>query len=63
MTKTAVKKIKLTLVRSAIGFPEPQKATVRALGFRRLHQTVEQDDTPVIRGMIAKIVHLLRIQE
>jgi large subunit ribosomal protein L30 len=57
------KMIKLTLVKSAIGFPEPQKATVRALGFHRLHETVEREDTPVLRGMIAKVVHLIQIEE
>ena len=61
--KTEEKSIKITLVRSSIGFPEPQKATVRALGFRRLHQTVEHKDTPVLRGMLAKIIHLVRIEE
>jgi large subunit ribosomal protein L30 len=61
--KAEGKMIKMTLVRSPIGFPEPQKRTVRALGFRRLHQTVELEDTPVVRGMIAKIVHMIRIEE
>ncbi len=57
------KTIKVTLIRSAIGFPKPQKATVRALGFRRLHQTVEHKDTPAIRGMLAKVVHLIQVEE
>jgi large subunit ribosomal protein L30 len=57
------KMIKLTLVRSPIGYPEPQKATVRALGFHRLHQTVEHKDTPVLRGMIAKVIHMIQIEE
>ncbi len=61
--KAEGKIIKLTLVKSAIGFPEPQKATVRALGFHRLHETVEREDTPVLRGMIAKVVHLIQIEE
>jgi large subunit ribosomal protein L30 len=61
--KAESKMIKLTLVRSPIGYPEPQKATVRALGFRRLHQTVEHEDTPVVRGMIAKVIHMIRIEE
>jgi len=61
--KEAGKMIKLTLVRSPIGYPEPQKATVRALGFRHLHQTVEHEDTPVVRGMIAKVIHMIRIEE
>jgi large subunit ribosomal protein L30 len=57
------KTIKVTLMKSGIGFPEPQKATLRALGFRRLHQTVEHKDTPALRGMLAKVVHLIRIEE
>ena len=61
--KAEAKVIKLTLVRSPIGYPEPQKATVRALGFRRLHQTVEHEDTPVLRGMIAKVIHMIRVEE
>ena len=61
--KAEGKIIKITLVRSPIGYPEPQKATVRALGFRRLHQTVEHEDSPVLRGMIAKVIHMIRIEE
>jgi large subunit ribosomal protein L30 len=61
--KTEAKTIKVTLVRSPIGFPEPQKATVRALGLRHMHQTVEQPDTPALRGMLAKVIHMVRIEE
>ena len=61
--KAEGKIIKVTLVKSPIGFPEPQKATVRALGFHRLHQTVEHKDTPVVRGMLAKVIHMVRIEE
>ncbi len=61
--KTGGKVIKVTLVRSPIGFPQSQKATVRALGLRRLHQTVEHQDTPALRGMLAKVVHMIRIDE
>ena len=57
------KTIKITLVRSPIGFSKPQKATVKALGIKELHQTVEHRDTPVIRGMITKVVHLVRVEE
>ena len=64
MPKTSENKtLKVTLVRSPIGYPFPQKATVRALGFRRLNQTVEHKDTPALRGMLAKVVHLIRIEE
>jgi large subunit ribosomal protein L30 len=61
--KTAVKTIKVTLVRSAIGYPKPQKATVRALGLHRMNQTVEHADTPALRGMLAAVSHLIRIEE
>jgi len=57
------KTLKVTLVKSPIGYPEPQKATVRALGLRHLHQIVERPDTPALRGMLAKVVHLIRIEE
>jgi len=55
--------LRITLVRSPIGYAERQKRTVRALGLRRMNQTVEHADTAQIRGMIAKIPHLLRVEE
>jgi large subunit ribosomal protein L30 len=55
--------IRVTLVRSPIGYPERQKRTVRALGLRKMNQTVEHNDNPVIRGMIAKVVHLVEVDE
>lgn len=61
--KTAEKHLRITQVRSAIGCPADQKATVRALGLKRLHHTVEQADTPVIRGMITKVHHLVKVEE
>jgi large subunit ribosomal protein L30 len=61
--KVVGKTIKVTLVRSAIGFPLPQKATVQALGLHRLNQTVEHKDTPAMRGMLNKIIHLIRVEE
>ena len=57
------KYVRITLVKSPIGYPVRQKRTVRALGLRRMHQTVEQEDTPVIRGMIAKVAHLVEVEE
>jgi large subunit ribosomal protein L30 len=57
------KTIKVTLVRSPIGFPVPQKATVQALGLRHLNQTVEHQDTPALRGMLTKVIHLIRVEE
>lgn len=59
----ADKKLKITWVKSSIGYSERQKNTVRALGLRRLGQTVEHDDTPVIRGMVHKVAHLVQIEE
>ena len=64
MVKTvAPKLLRITLVKSPIGFPEPQKRTARALGLRRLHQVVEHADTPAVRGMLVKIIHLIKIEE
>jgi large subunit ribosomal protein L30 len=61
--KTETKTIRVTLVQSPIGYPEPQKRTVRALGLRRMNQTIEHQDSPALRGMINKVVHLVRIEE
>jgi large subunit ribosomal protein L30 len=61
--ETSGKTLRVTLVRSAIGFRKDQKATVKALGLRRLHQTVEHKDTPALRGMLNKVIHLLKIEE
>ncbi len=55
--------VRITLVRSPIGYSERQKATVRALGLRRINQTVEHQDSPTLRGMIAKIAHLIDVEE
>jgi large subunit ribosomal protein L30 len=57
------KTLKITQVRSGIGLPKDQKATVRALGIHRMHETVEQADSPQIRGMIFKVKHLLEVEE
>jgi len=57
------KTLKVTLVRSGIGFPVPQKATLHALGLRHLNQTVEHKDSPALRGMLAKVIHLIQIEE
>lgn len=54
--------IKITYVRSAIGRSKDQKETIRALGFRRLNQTVERPDNPSVRGMINKVQHLVRVE-
>ena len=63
MPESAARKLRVTLVRSPIGYDWRQKRTVRALGLRRLHQTVEHPDSPAIRGMLAKVRHLVQIEE
>ena len=61
--KQPVKKVRITLMRSAIGETLRHKATVRALGFHRLHQTVEHEDSPSLRGMLYLVKKLVRIEE
>lgn len=56
-------KLRVTLVRSTIGRPGDQGRTVRSLGLRRLHHTVDLPDHPSVRGMVAKVSHLLRVEE
>jgi len=56
-------KLRVTQVRSAIDRPKDQKRTVRALGIHRLHESVVKDDRPEIRGMIAKVAHLVTVEE
>jgi large subunit ribosomal protein L30 len=56
-------RLRVTLVKSPTNNHERQKRTVRALGLRRLHQTVEHADSPVTRGMIAKVAHLVEVEE
>ena len=58
-----VKVVRVTLIKSPIGYNLRQKRTVQALGLRRLHQTVEHVDAPTLRGMIAKVSHLVRVEE
>jgi len=57
------KKLLITWVKSTIGAKQDQKDTVRALGFRRRGQVIEQADTPVIRGMVHKVIHLVKVEE
>jgi large subunit ribosomal protein L30 len=61
-TQTA-KKLRITLVKSAIGYSEKHKDTVRALGLHRISQTVEQVDSPTLQGMLRKVNHLVKIEE
>jgi large subunit ribosomal protein L30 len=55
--------LSVTLVKSVIGYPQDQRATVRSLGLRRLRQQVVVPDNPVMRGMLGKVSHLVRIEE
>jgi large subunit ribosomal protein L30 len=59
----AAKRLKVTLVRSTIGFNRTQAETVRGMGLRRLRHTVELPDTPESRGMIHKVRHLVDVSE
>jgi large subunit ribosomal protein L30 len=61
--KVEEKKIRITLVKSAIGYSVRHKATLIALGLRRMNQTVEHLDTPVVRGMLMKVNHLVKVEE
>ncbi|WP_442597509.1 50S ribosomal protein L30 [Neobacillus sp. D3-1R] len=56
-------KLQITLTRSVIGRPQDQRETVKALGLRKVYQTVEQQDNPAIRGMINKVAHLVTVKE
>jgi large subunit ribosomal protein L30 len=57
------KKLRLTLVRSPIGYEKSQRATARGLGLRKLNSTVVVTATPAVHGMVAKIIHLLEVEE
>jgi large subunit ribosomal protein L30 len=57
------KKIRIKYVRSKIATPQKHKLVVKGLGFTRLNQVIEREDTPSIRGMIAKIPHLVQVVE
>lgn len=59
---TEDKKIRVTLVKSPIGYNKKQKAVVQALGLRKMHQTVEHFESPMITGMLNKIPHLLKVE-
>ena len=57
------RKVRVTYTKSAIGYKQDQKATVVALGLKRLNQTVEHVDTPQLRGMVHKVRHLVTVEE
>lgn len=56
-------KLRITYVKSKIGSSERHKETIRSLGLRRLNQTVVHEDTPAIRGMVARVRHLVHVEE
>ncbi len=60
---STAKNLRITLVRSAIGYSVTHKRTIRALGLRRMNQTVELQDNPAIRGMLRKVAHLVEVEE
>ena len=57
------KVVSITLIKSPIGYSVRHKETIRALGLHRMHQTVEQIDSPTLRGMISKVDHLVEVVE
>jgi large subunit ribosomal protein L30 len=57
------KTVRVTLTKSVIGEKPKTRATVEGLGLRKLHQTVEQVDSPSLRGMVAKVSHLVEVEE
>ena len=63
MAEAATGRLRLQLVRSPIGGTARQRATVIALGLRKMHQIVEHNDSPVTRGTVNKVSHLVRIVE
>ena len=62
-TPVASKKLRLTLTRSIIGLSPKHEATVKALGLRRINQSVVHDDTATIRGMVAAVPHVLQVSD
>lgn len=56
-------KIKITQIKSGIDRPERQKRTLQALGLRKINQSVEKEATPQIQGMVAKVAHLVSVEE
>ena len=55
-------KLQVTWVKSFIGYSKDQRQTIKALGLHRLNQTVEHEDSPVIRGMVQKVRHLVQVE-
>lgn len=57
------KTLKITQIKSPIGYKQKAKATLKALGLRKIHQTVQQVDSPVLRGMISRVDFLVKVEE
>lgn len=55
--------LRITQIKSEIGYNRKQRRVLEALGIRKMHQTVEKKDTPEIRGMIEKVKHMLKVEE
>jgi large subunit ribosomal protein L30 len=58
-----VAKLQITWVKSGIGYEKSQKRTLKALGLRRLNQSIIREDSPSLRGMIVKVRHLVKVEE
>ena len=56
-------RLRITWKKSGIGFERNQQETIKSLGLRRLNQTVEREDTPIVRGMVNKVRHMVQVEE
>ena len=63
MTKTKLQTLKITQIKSRIGYKKKAKATLDAMGLKKMNQTIELPDNPAIRGMIKKIEYLIRVED
>jgi large subunit ribosomal protein L30 len=63
MNTKVTQRLRVKQVKSGIGFTQRQRQTLRGLGFRKLYQVVELEDTPAVRGMITAIAHLVKVEE
>jgi large subunit ribosomal protein L30 len=63
VSKRQEKTLRVTLVKSSIGYEKSQGDTVRALGLRKLHATIELEDSSTVRGMLHKVRHLVKVEE
>ena len=63
MAKTKLQTLKITQIKSRIGYKKKAKATLDAMGLKKMNQTVELPDNPAIRGMIKKIEYLIRVED